>query len=345
MDRRTFHSLDALRGIAALTVVFWHADWLIAPLRPQHGDLAVDLFFVMSGFVIAHAYEARLRDGLGAVDFIVLRLIRLYPLYALGSLIGIGAALFGLADAFDLRAVGWTLAMLPTPTLERGAPLYPYNGVAWSLFLEVIVNIVYALTWRRWTIALVSASAALVVAATILHGNADFGWTWRNLSGGIARVFFGFPMGVLLHRLHAQGRLPIRANFLAVVAATVLVLFFRPERFGVAIDLAALLIAAPAIVACAVQTEPPQWARPAAALLGASSYAIYALHLPLLEILTALAPRAALEPYAPLPGLAFAACVFGLAVFADRWLDAPIRARLARWISRAAPVRAKATAR
>ena len=66
MERRTYRTLDALRGLAAIAVVLWRVDWFVTPLRPRHGDLAVDLLFVMSGFVIAHAYERRFREGLGA---------------------------------------------------------------------------------------------------------------------------------------------------------------------------------------------------------------------------------------------------------------------------------------
>jgi peptidoglycan/LPS O-acetylase OafA/YrhL len=336
MHRRTFHSLDALRGLAAIAVVFWHADWLVAPLRPQHGDLAVDLFFVMSGFVIAHAYEKRLQNGLRAHDFVVLRLIRLYPLYILGTMVGIVAAWAGLGSAFGWSSAAWAVAMLPTPSLERGAALYPYNGVAWSLLLEVLVNVVYAFTWRLWSIrvllAVIGMSAALLVAATVLHGDADFGWTWRNLPGGVARVFFGFPMGVLIFRLFRADEAAPRIHVLAVVAATLVVLAWRPERYGMAFDLVGLLIATPLIVACAVRTEPPRWAIRPAAALGAASYAVYALHLPLLDALKAAAPRAMLEGFAPAPGLAFAAAVFALAIAADAWFDAPAR----RWLTRLA---------
>jgi peptidoglycan/LPS O-acetylase OafA/YrhL len=336
MQTRTYHSLDGLRGIAALAVVFWHLDWLVAPLRPQHGDLAVDLFFIMSGFVIAHAYEARLQKGLSSWRFVVLRMIRLYPLYLLGTLMGVWVALMGVGEAFDWSTVALSLAMLPTPSFAKGSLLYPYDNVAWSLLLEVVINVVYAFTWRRWTqralVAMIAASAVLLVLATLIHGDANFGWTWRKLPGGVARVFFGFPMGVLLYRLASAGRLEIRSRFSPVIAATLLLLAWRPERFGIAVDLVGLLIAAPLAVALATRCEPPSWALRPAAALGAASYGVYAIHLPCIALLKAMIDNDRLQALAPWGGLVFAAGVFLLAIIIDAIYDAPVRRRLTQWV-------------
>ena len=336
MEDRTFRTLDALRGIAAICVVLWHADWLVAPLRPQHGDLAVDLFFVMSGFVIAHAYEAKLRAGMSAGEFTLLRFIRLYPLYALGSTIGLGAGLIGLGASFDPASVAWTTAMLPTPSLARGASLYPYDGVAWSLLLEIAINIVFAFTWRFWTIRnlliALAISGGLVVAATLAHGDANFGWTWRNLPGGAARVCFGFPMGVLIYRLFTLGRLPRGPGAAIVLLAGCVLLYWRPASIGLAVDILGLLIGAPTIVALAVMREPSTRGGRLAISVGAASYAVYALHLPLLEALRNAGLRDVLEPWSPLPGLAFLSVVVALALVANAMFDAPARAWLVRWM-------------
>ena len=85
---RTFHTLDALRGIAAMAVVLFHCSYFYGLPQPVEGQIAVDLFFVMSGFIIAYRYDARFAAGLGTLAFAKQRLIRLYPLFILGSLIG-----------------------------------------------------------------------------------------------------------------------------------------------------------------------------------------------------------------------------------------------------------------
>ncbi len=86
--RRNYGTLDGLRGVAAIAVVVVHAPMLMGSIEAPSAGLAVDLFFVMSGFIIAHAYEGKLRDGMTAGHFIALRLARLYPLYLLGLVLG-----------------------------------------------------------------------------------------------------------------------------------------------------------------------------------------------------------------------------------------------------------------
>jgi peptidoglycan/LPS O-acetylase OafA/YrhL len=81
--RHQFVLLDGLRGVAALAVVVTHALYFFPPTPMAY--LAVDFFFMLSGFVLAHAYGERLRQGMTAGRFMAIRLIRLYPLYALGS--------------------------------------------------------------------------------------------------------------------------------------------------------------------------------------------------------------------------------------------------------------------
>ena len=94
---RVFHTLDALRGIAAVGVVVFHMQQAFTPIAAPGGYLAVDLFFMMSGVVLTgHAYEARFRAGMGTLDFMRARLIRLYPLYLLGTLLGIAVTLASL---------------------------------------------------------------------------------------------------------------------------------------------------------------------------------------------------------------------------------------------------------
>lgn len=90
--RRTFHGLDALRGVAAVVVVTRHAPAFFGVGLFPNSALGVDLFFVMSGFVIAHAYDERIARGMTALEFFRIRAIRLYPLYILGTLIGAAVA-------------------------------------------------------------------------------------------------------------------------------------------------------------------------------------------------------------------------------------------------------------
>jgi peptidoglycan/LPS O-acetylase OafA/YrhL len=150
MNKRKYANLDAIRGIAAILIFFRHAPALF--ISPEFGQsyLAVDLFFAMSGFVIANAYEERLLTGaLSFPSFLKLRLIRLFPLYLLGTLIGIFEhfVLEPSSGHAGLRAAVGTasFALLPLLMLpSRAKPLYPVNNPAWSLFYEIVANSVYA---------------------------------------------------------------------------------------------------------------------------------------------------------------------------------------------------------
>ena len=94
LSERTFVALDGLRGVAAIMVALRHAPFLWAvPATPtgwmKNSYLAVDLFFVLSGFVLEHAYGRRFREGMSVGTFMLARLQRLYPLYALAFILAL----------------------------------------------------------------------------------------------------------------------------------------------------------------------------------------------------------------------------------------------------------------
>ncbi len=93
-----FTVLDGLRGVAALCVVQTHTqDLLLGDTLPT-AYLAVDLFFLLSGFVLAHAYEERLRQGMTLHRFMLARLVRLYPLYLAGIAIAVPLAVLDMLE-------------------------------------------------------------------------------------------------------------------------------------------------------------------------------------------------------------------------------------------------------
>ncbi|MGH1558961.1 acyltransferase family protein [Caulobacter segnis] len=177
--------LDGLRGVASLMVVVFHLFEAWAGGDPERqiinpSYLAVDFFFLLSGFVIAYAYDGRWAAGMGQWDFYKRRLVRLQPMIIVGGLIG--AAMLGLQHSSlfpKLETVqAWQVAgvlllgfvMIPlTPSVEiRGwGEIYPLNGPQWSLFYEYVGNILYAVGLRklsvRWLAGLVALSALALV--------------------------------------------------------------------------------------------------------------------------------------------------------------------------------------
>uniref|UniRef100_UPI00286BBA1D acyltransferase family protein n=1 Tax=Sphingomonas sp. TaxID=28214 RepID=UPI00286BBA1D len=198
-------SLDGLRGIAAIIVLLHHASAQVGgfPLFGS-GYLAVDFFFMLSGYVVALAYERRLAGELGAARFMVLRIKRLYPLMAIGIIAGAAVALAG---GMPGAAVGWHLAaqLAFVPIIAGSAGLYILNGVQWSLFFELFANAMHAVQLRRWS---GRAMVAAVIASLVLLAWTASRFEWfglgdrgNNFIGGFPRVAFAYCVGVAMVRL------------------------------------------------------------------------------------------------------------------------------------------------
>lgn len=224
--------LDGLRGVAALLVVWYHVfeGFQFAGNKPvidfiNHGYLAVDFFFILSGFVVGYAYDNRWGKTLTTGGFFRRRLIRLQPMVCMGALIGAVSFLLTGMERWDgsHATLGLTLLafvcgclMLPAlpgmPREVRGnGEMFPLNGPCWSLFFEYIGNIVYALVIRRLSTRLLSMlTVALCCALTWFavtdqsgYGSIGVGWTVdsMNMLGGFLRMLCPFTAGVLLSRI------------------------------------------------------------------------------------------------------------------------------------------------
>ncbi|QUD87438.1 acyltransferase family protein [Phenylobacterium montanum] len=348
-ERRVFHALDGMRGVAALFVAMRHTAFF-HKLGIPGGYMAVDLFFVLSGFVIAHAYERRFQEGLSAGRFLALRYVRLWPVYALGAVIGLLAALLhalpgrdNLSAAQVAQTAPYALAMLPGPHIRQ--MLYPVNSVAWSLALELTVNAVYALCWRPLRRPLVLAvslavSAAALVAAVAWFGKLDIGFLWRDWIGGLPRVAFSFTAGLAIYQLYRRRGLALKAPAWALLAPLP-VLFCLPLGETV-YPLVCVLLIFPALV-FAIASAPEPGARQARlfALLGAASYPLYALHKPLGELvvlgLRHIAPQ--MVDRTPLmTGVPYLVLLLAVSLLVERWFDQPVRRALNGGIGRVSRV-------
>ncbi|MGL4667997.1 MAG: acyltransferase family protein, partial [Saezia sp.] len=161
-----YNILDGLRGVAAIMVVCFHIFEAYATSHLDqminHGYLAVDFFFILSGFVIGYAYDDRW-GTMKTKDFIKRRIIRLHPMVIMGALIGGIMFYFQDCPVWDVGKVSLIALLIATlvnallipatPGTEvRGlGEMYPLNGPSWSLFFEYIVNILYALFIRRFS--------------------------------------------------------------------------------------------------------------------------------------------------------------------------------------------------
>lgn len=342
-----FVTLDALRGVAALAVVLFHRRWWFDFPLLEHAYLAVDFFFMLSGFVIAFAYEKKLRDGAMTVpSFCRRRVIRLWPLIALGAVIGAVSLAFAPLQGEDaptntniLIGLIFALLLLPIPPLFATKP-FQINEPSWSLFFELIANFVYAfvaplLSTRRLIIgnALLLASIILI---TIFSGvDIRVGFQYQTLGLGIPRVLSPFFIGVLIYRLHAENKLP-RIPLNGVFLSGILIALFLVPVGMRAIDLIFPIVCIglvfPAIIVAGAQHEVSSKWMPVAALSGELSYPVYILHYPLLAL-----GDAALSPLIASASLKFAILILLIMIVsfaASRFFDRPVRSWLARRYSK-----------
>lgn len=225
-----YNILDGLRGIAAITVVCFHLFEAFATSHLDqsinHGYLAVDFFFILSGFVVGYAYDDRWKT-MKTMDFLKRRIIRLQPMVVMGAVIG--GLMFYLqgCEVWDVSqvAIGALLVatllnalLIPaTPGMEvRGlGEMYPLNGPTWSLFFEYIGNILYALFIRRLptvALAVLVALAGCGLATFAIFGPygdicAGFQLTGTEFTGGFLRLLFSFSAGLLLSRIFKPTRI------------------------------------------------------------------------------------------------------------------------------------------
>ena len=368
-----FEILDGLRGVAAMIVVAFHLfETYSAGPREQilnHGYLAVDFFFVLSGFVIGYAYDDRW-GRMTTWDFFKRRLIRLQPMVILGTLIGAFWYYFSDAPAFELVAQTpwWKLLlimilgclMFPTPPsmdIRGWQEINSLNGAQWSLLWEYIANIFYALIVRRFSKVLLGVFVFLSAFLTIdLAMNIDatgllavreyakytviggFGLTPDQIYIGVCRLLYPFFCGLLLYRL-GKLRINLKRGAMTWCSLAVAVTLVVPNIGGESHQwlnglycAAVILFVYPAIVAAGAGS--PLTGRRTTAVckfLGLISYPLYITHYPMIYVQMNWAAR---HPDAPLGTHIWVAVSIFIASIAVAYAcvkvyDLPVRA----WLS------------
>jgi len=302
--------LDGLRGVAALVVVAFH---LAEPLASSHltnlvnhGYLAVDFFFLLSGFVISYAYDDRW-NKMTFSGFFRRRVERLQPLVILGMTLG--AIGFYFTDStiwplihtvpvwklFVVMLIGYTVLPVPLSLDIRGwEEMHPLNSVAWSLFFEYIANILYGLGLRKLSktgLSILVALAAIVLvhfALTNPNGDLTGGWTLNaeHMRIGLTRTIYPFFAGLLLCRVVKTTNIK---NAFLWSSLLVIVLLFMP-RIGGAENLwmnglyesICVVIIFPVIVYLGASGKvAKQLEGKVCKFLGDISYPLYMVHYPL----------------------------------------------------------------
>ncbi len=339
-------ALDLLRGLAALAILVRHFPWPNEEvLLFTRSYLGVDLFFTLSGFVIAYSYQGRLSAGLPGRRYLLARLVRLYPLYLAATLLAAAWMATGLirnGPIEGLVRLGATLAtavlFLPTPDKWSLAPgsFFPLDYPAWSLFFELVVNALFGIVASRLTnrllAALIAAGALGLALAVWRYGNLDLGSDWETAPWAFGRAMFSFFVGVAVYRWRERVRLPGVPVWLL---GLVLLVAYLPTRGDLQwiYDLACIVVLFPLLVWAAADASSGPAMRAVSRHAGTLSYPIYVLQMPLIAILTVLLRKASgIElKDAGVGGMALhLAFVVGVSWLAARWFDEPARVWLKR---------------
>lgn len=254
-----FRVLDSWRGIAALCVALFHfPSGGMIPTIPfvNHAWLFVDFFFVLSGFVIAHAYADRITDGTSFWVFFIRRLGRLWPLHiaTLLPLVALELAKWASVQTglFDANAMGtppftgayslhdlasnlvFGQAFMATfnPFLENFKFIGGWNGPSWTISIELWVSIMFATACltapkRLIPLAFLAIVGTIIWLCTVGPGNLSVG-----VDFGVARALLGFATGYLVYRLYKTQRFPLTGTLAEIAAVIAMVIIISVAGTG-----------------------------------------------------------------------------------------------------------------
>lgn len=348
MDHRhnRYAFLDGIRGMAAIFVLTRHTNdlWHISFFRSY---LAVDLFFVLSGFVIAYAYDEKLRSGsISVPKFLLIRLIRLYPVYFLSLLlcvlIVIGKAIhhnqLHIEDVQEIMSVFTTTAFF-IPSHSAGSnELFTINAPYWSLLFELIINIIYAIIRPFLTdlfLALILLISAMTLVVVSFHEgtlNVGFSWGIWSLVAGFSRSIFGIFLGLLIYRHHTfLNTMLIKTKsispWFSFIVIAVILASPNLDQLNKFIDILSVSVFFPICILVASQGAVTKFQR-LLLILGITSYPMYVLHIPLGELFSYVI-QGRIDVYTPGSGIIFVIFLIAFSMWIEKWYDIPLRS----WLS------------
>jgi peptidoglycan/LPS O-acetylase OafA/YrhL len=349
-----FHFLDALRGLAAILVVLWHAPANLYSRAGHSNFMAVDFFFCLSGFVVSFSYEHRLEAGFRFRDFAAARLIRLYPTYLIAAVLGVALYLVLSLHQGKLPVDGnifsWVvltqLLLLPDYFFRITVFLFPFDYPAWSLFFELLSNFIYGLMVKlkshRVPYLLAIAIASLLPLLSSRNSTEFFYIGSTNNPHlfflGLCRVMLSFVLGVLTLRLFRNEKwlvLPVKHRpITALIIAMTLTLLLQSPLGFLHTDIMRLIdivLLFPCIVYVGAHTKVPESWTSTCALLGELSFPIYLLHVHAATVIQILFGLPFLRTHQWAKGVTLLTAI-GVFVFACiallRYYELPVRNKL-----------------
>jgi peptidoglycan/LPS O-acetylase OafA/YrhL len=311
--------------------------------------VAVDLFFVLSGVVIALTYESRISTGLSFTQFLGNRFARLYPLFFLTMLVGLFHA-YALVLAGKSEPGVWVrvsnalsvipnLLMQPALNVNGNQALFPFDGTAWSVFAEVWINLAFYFWVRagqRYLLPIIVIAAGCLIWLVFLRGSIDAGWGAGQISFGLLRAVTGFFIGVGLYRFREQFSKMLRPIPVELVIAAILLYPMLPGEQSYS-DLLVVMLLIPLCVGCAMQRRSWLLENRVMQWLGLTSYSIYLWQSPYSLWFSSVARQGFhlnLESHNPIIGLFWLAGLLILATLSYRYIEVPAQRGIKKLLSR-----------
>lgn len=342
--------LDLMRGLAAIVVLLFHIGYMLASYSPglHKGYLAVDFFFILSGFVIAANYHVSVRPSITCFHFLSLRMSRLWPLFFLATLLGCVAVVTKLtrdSGFFDAHGVLSSLVvnsfMFPSLFQAFGVDrLFLFNGASWSVFFELAINIVFFAVLRGLSLRSLSvlsvACAGLLILVAQSNGSLDGGWAAASFHVGTARVLFGFTAGMAAYLVSRKLRFHLNRLVTAFLVACFCLAFFATGDWRV--DCALVILGFPLLVLLASRCEVDGLWAGLGSHLGDISYSIYLLQTPAMLFTSGICQAVFgrnISEFAPVSGVLFVIGMLGASHLSWHQIERPardyLRQRLSAW--------------
>ena len=343
-EQSTIVSIQVLRGIAASAVVLHHSvraftiyHYGAAPVLfaatvfSQLGGIGVDIFFVISGFIMSYISTPYTEVRQPPSDFLIRRLLRIYPMYLFATvvtLVFLAAPVIrhGGALPFEFSGSRLVTSLLFIPSFDQGRNVAPIVGVGWTLIYEMYFYFTLTLSLamsKRWPTVIAVAGLTAVWAAAML-----------SQAGGAVGVFlrspmiFEFVLGLGVAHLYKHGWLPKRGGF-AILGIAVLALAILWRQPSDALRVLVWGIPSALIVAAMLVLEregaPTRRSR-IGLLFGDASYSIYLIHMIVIyDVLVPALQRSGLIRLSSDPLIFFfVGAAVSLAILVHIWIERPV---------------------
>jgi peptidoglycan/LPS O-acetylase OafA/YrhL len=312
-----------------MLILVAHCDVLMGhKFSLPHEMLSVDLFFMISGFLLYTRYQPKFAAGSAPGDLAFDRMARILPVAYVALALGAGAVLITNPHPDGIKIVAQGLAglvMAPFPSLSGRGVVAPLDFPFWTLIWEVWINLLLIFGWRwvtkRVLAVLITVTGGLVLASAWRHGSLDMGWKVDTLVGGAARASFAFCIGIVVARAVGRTMTIPRVPAWTVLTALMVVLAVPvPPGLDWVYEVGAVVLILPVLIWLGASATLPSKLVATASLSGDLYYGVYAFHAPALVLAIWLRDRAGLAP-SPWLALPLGAAVVGFSYLISETFD------------------------